>query len=247
MAGPTGAQLREYERCVAGMFADPDLHGDLLLIGLAVAHRLIALGDRDGYPLSELAAAVFAPPPSERNSYQLARTREAFRRDIRRYDAHVDAGDDVECKGPMIRRTTPCGARSQMRSLSTDLQTGRRFWLAACSRHSDWYDTAHADDRAAVKAMGDRMPRPPANTGGVLARHLTGLDWPAWWSKLDPEWTAPPEETPFARPALRVLITDDVEPTPAARPALRGIDGGMASTGPKRSPRRPTPPRGRPA
>lgn len=51
--------------------------------------------------------------------------------------------------------------------------------------------------------------RPPANAGGVLARHIPEIDWEACWIKLDPEWTKPPEvepeEIPVA-PRLRLIL-----------------------------------------
>lgn len=107
----------------------------------------------------------------------------------------------------MIRRQGPCGQSASLRAMLTDATTGRKQWLAACSRHRDWFEGRVRSNRAEVEVANPE--RPPANAGGVLARHIPEIDWEATWIKLDPTWTPPPEvepeEVPLT-PRLRLVL-----------------------------------------
>jgi hypothetical protein len=62
MSGPTYAQLRAHDKRVAGMLADPECVGEILLVGIGMA-RSLDLGDPpwvDGYmPMPVIADAIY--------------------------------------------------------------------------------------------------------------------------------------------------------------------------------------------
>ena len=202
MSELTYSALRAHHRTVAGMLADPDCTGDLLLIGMAVARHVelepvepsdptagLTWGDICGPWLRESAVGI---------QYLIDR---ALQKDIRRYDPLIDAGQDVRCTAPMIRRAGACGQRANMQVLVRDAESGRGRWIAACPRHRDWHRQAWAQAR-----MVKPVTQPAANAGGVLPRHIPRVNWAKEWKRIDPGWTAPPEEsTQPRRPALRLL------------------------------------------
>lgn len=226
----TYAALRAYHECIEGMLTDPDLGGDLLLIGLYMARR-VHLGKRvvGEATAEQMVEAIFGQAEHVRGG-RADRYRRAMRDDIRCYDYRQDPTNNPgrrhyrdPCAAPMIRRCGPCGKPSNTWRLLTDPETGRRIGFGACSRHAEWEREQVAANRAALEAVGEHLPVPPANTGGVLRRHLPDFDWPAYWAKIEPTWKEPPEETPVAKPRLLLVITDDFEPDDApvpARPAL---------------------------
>lgn len=233
--GPTYTALRAYHQCIEGMLADPDMGGDLLLIGLCMARRAYLGKDVAGRAgAGEMAAAVFDGGQPRTSSSHAERWRRAMRGDIRRYDFNADPlnADPVvggirrctPCSAPMVRKPAPCGKPATTWSLATDPETGRRYRLGCCSRHFEWYRAADAENKAALTAVGDHLPIPAANTGGILRRHLPGFSWPEYWRRLDPNWTEPPEETPIAKPQLTILINDDFDvatvPLPGGRQRL---------------------------
>lgn len=181
--------LREYHKRVADMLDDPECTGDLLLLGLSLLDFAVLRTTRDK-TFEFYAARVF----HGRVGY---RVKGILRDDIRRYDAlkDADANDPARrCGAPMVRRQGPCGNSAGRRALLTDATTGRQQWIAACSRHADWFETRVRANRAEVEVANPE--RPPANAGGVLARHIPEIDWKAVWLDIDPKWTPPPEVKP---------------------------------------------------
>lgn len=247
MTDPTYTALRAYERSVAGLIADPDVTGDLLLIGLWLA-RVEHLGqpertDGEGWRTSDIARDVF-PLHTRTAMFMLGewdqgqetgpdvwKVNGVLQGDIRRYDWKADQPGSgkgrTPCTGPTPRRDV-CGRPSLTGALLTDPRTGRRRMLGACRRHGDWWRAQVAANRAACAAV--EVPRPAANAGGRLARHIR-LDWPALWLVLDPTWVAPPEVDSWVRPDLRLVVTVAPEPAhrdglpPAPRPRFAVIDG----------------------
>lgn len=249
--------LRAHERTTAALMTDLEITGDLLLVGLwlsrAVHLHAPAPTGESGWHLVDIARDVFPLTtwPAmfadnqwthvQETGFDAWRVVEVLKTDIRRYDVWVDhpgrRGTMPPCGGPMIRREV-CGKRAQTGSFLTNPETGRRSMVGACSRHHDWYHQQCRENRAALKAA--EVPRPPANAGGHLARHID-IDWPALWIGLSPEWTAPPEMDSWSRPKLQLLAGDlgslqqmagaPVKPrTP--RPRFAVIDGAMTTPDP---------------
>jgi hypothetical protein len=211
------ANLAAYRKTVDGMWADPDLTGDLLAVGLYWAHRL-HLDGVDSLSTKDTARAVLGA------SRHLERV---MRNDIRRYDPIADPRCQhrygLACEAPMIRREGLCGQpASRSHTDLWDLDTGRRYYIARCGRHSDWARQQARANLAAWEAIPAlNRPVPPANTGGVLRRHLPELEWPTYWRSLDERWVEPPELEPFVRPTFTIVVSVDVEPSPdVARPRL---------------------------
>jgi hypothetical protein len=227
----------EYYRRVAAMFADPHLTGDLLLVGLYLVDQWWNRGG--DVRVEDVADALFpaAPPltitfngaPQRGRSPGVARVDKALRDDIRRYDPLWE-GTPVaryRCQAPMLRRSGVCGGTDHRAVMVTDVATGKRSMLVACTRHNGWWEQQWAANRAAVAAAGV-VPAPSANRGGVLARHFPEVDWPAYWARLDPRWVRAPEpddEAPGGSPTLRLLTTSKPVRTARRRPELRLIAG----------------------
>lgn len=246
------AKLRKYERTIAGLMADPEVTGDLLLVGLWLARATI-LGQpeprgggwhyedmaRDLFPLHTTPAMVglgeARAPAVEPNAWKVVA---ALKADIRRYDLWADQPDSSarwRCGGPMQRRVTPCGKSSTIAVVLTDPATGRRRVCATCRSHRPWFDEQLATNRAALE--GVEVPRPPANAGGRLAPHIRELDWPGVYRAIDKDWQQPPEVDSWARPDLTVLVTPRgtrdsltaaVQPPGKPRPRFTVIGGGVS-------------------
>ncbi|MCW6003899.1 hypothetical protein K1W54_04785 [Micromonospora sp. CPCC 205371] len=241
---PTYAALRTHNKRIAGMLADPECAGELLLVGLAMARRL-DLNDpvwprEQSMPLKPIAYAVYGryrQPPNllvpnwgpRGDSHPRKRLLDVFRHDRRRYQPD-SWRHGIACGRPMLRRDGLCGrhAANELTRTLTDPATGLRHWVGACSQKPcrAWF--ADLLDRNAAELKASPPPVPPANTGGVLERHLPEIDWWQVWRHVDPNWTPPPEGRPFERPTLRLLIGDEasapVVDTP--RPALTVHEGG---------------------
>lgn len=254
MTGPTYTRLLAHERTTAALMADREITGDLLLVGLWLS-RAIHLREPaptsetgDGWELIDIARHVFplTTKPAmfmggewdrvQETGYDVWRVVETLKADVRRYDVWVDhpgrRGVFTPCGGPMIRRDV-CGKRAQIGGFLTDPETGRKSMVGACSHHQDWYHQRRRENRLAVDSTD--VPRPPANAGGHLARHID-IDWPALWIGLDPQWTAPPEMDSWSRPKLQLLTGDlgrrpEVKPR-APRPRFVVIDGAMTTSEP---------------
>lgn len=206
---------------IVQMLQDPELGGDLLLVGLVLAARL----DFDLAPatnMAEIGALAFGK--SKRWSTQQARS--VLKDDIRRYRRPQSSWED-RCDATMIRRDGPCGkmASSAYQGWLTDWSTGESTLHRACSRHRDWWRKEQLRNRA---AKPDIVPLPNANHGGVLRKHLPEFGWTKLWKKLDPKWVEHPEVTPWPKPTLS-LVLGDAEDTDGARPLLTTIHGGWES------------------
>lgn len=208
----TYTALREYRRRVAAMLDDPECTGELLSLGISLLDFAVLRLNRDERSWAFYAERAWGSKAGYTSRYGI---REVLRRDIRRYDALADASEHDpgrRCGAPMIRRQGPCGNSAGLRTMLTDATTGRKQWLAACSRHRDWFEARVRANRLAVDDAAETIERPAANTGGVLARHIPEIDWPATWIKLDPNWTPPPEaeheEVPL-KPRLQLILSGD--------------------------------------
>jgi len=181
-------------RRIQRMLADPELGGDLLLCGLVMAaHVDLGFGGRSLLALAKTAW------PHESDQTALGRAKRTLADDSRRY--RPPEPESTGCDAPMSRRAR-CGQRPgrAVMGLITDWSTGERQWLQACSRHREWADARFRENTV---ARPPSPPLPPANSGGVLARHLPTINWPRLWSALDPTWAPHPE--PADRPALHLV------------------------------------------
>ncbi|MEU8158018.1 hypothetical protein AB0B94_30565 [Micromonospora sp. NPDC048986] len=229
-------KLREYDRCVAGLMSDPEVTGDLLLIGMWLARATILNTpepSKTGWQLTDMAAALF-PMKTKPAMFSLGEWSrpqvtgpdawhvfEVLKKDIRRYDPWVDQPGPrwarTLCAGPMVRRAT-CGKPSVAAGFLTDPETGRKKLRGGCRKHEQWFIAEVQANREACEAV--EVPQPPANIGGRLAPHIRDIDWAALWRGIDPNWVIPPEVRTWERPSLRLLLAPDMasQPAPTAAP-----------------------------
>ncbi len=194
---------------IARLINDPEVSGDLLLVGMILA----AARDFDGVQapnVRDIAALAWPDRPSDHAYW---RTTEAFRRDIRTYEP--PRGDD-KCGAPPGPRGGICRRNATIRGWRTDWSTGEMTELAACSKHKAWFDAAWKANR---DVKPDVAPLPTANHGGVLAKHFPELNWRKFWSQLDPHWVEHPETKPWPKPNLSLVLGDGDETT-SDRPVL---------------------------
>lgn len=250
MTTPIRNQLAAYNRCVTGMLADPELVGDLLLIGMHWA-RAVHLNDP---PLDGIGKATArAVYGTAHHGYGIAtwnhlskpqvsptgtqRVWDVIRTDIRRYIP--DQAKGSYCQRPIRRskeeaerRGEICGRPSHPDSYHAwfvDPVNGHRHLIGHCNhpRCRTWWNDLHARNR---EELGQRPPEPTANHGGVLARHLPELDWEQIYRALDPKWVPPHEAEPWRPPTLRLVVDLDgcgeEVPSAGSRPVLSVVKGG---------------------
>jgi hypothetical protein len=241
--------LEAWRRTVAALMDDPDITGDLLLGAMWLARATILNEPERGegrWSLTAMALDLYGQGDSysitglgvtrKVKNHHVATLRQAFKRDIPRYDWQAD--NDVlwhpfggyDCASPMIRRTGLCGQHATVWRNLTDAATGRVRVLAACRRHRPWLDGQLVRNREEVRALGEHLPKPAANAGGALPRHIHGVAWAKWWTALDPTWTPPAEGAPSRKPKLTVLTfepsDDDVHDAAVGAPSLTVLEGG---------------------
>ncbi len=199
----TYSALREYRRRINAMLEDPECNTELFALGVALLDYVVLRINSE-----ERSWAYYAKRAWGETSRH--RIRDVLGKDIRRYDAISDATSRDparRCGAPMVRRQGPCGQSASLRALLTDPDTGRKQWIAACSRHREWFEGRVRSNRAQVEVANPE--RPPANTGGVLARHIPEIDWHEIWLRIDPKWTPPPEAEPEQvplKPKLSIVL-----------------------------------------
>lgn len=236
---PSYDALMQHHQRVQGMIEDPECTDELFALGVALA-RWIDFETVPGQPVKgkmlKIARGAISPSRIGKLGYAVEKI---IREDIRRYDAQKDPLNtkhfwSIPCGAPMIRRSGTCGQHSTDRQLLVDHDTGRRQWHGACSRreHKQWLDKLWQQNRRYQRPdAADQLkpPDPAANAGGVLARHLPEIDWPALYLLVDPRWTPPPEETPWRPPTLSLLVSDSDLPPESddapSRPALAVLPG----------------------
>lgn len=247
MTRPSYTALRDHNRRVAGMLADPECVGEVLLVGIGMA-RCVDLdeppwGEDGSMPMKVIAEQVYGrrwlptrllgagnlSTTADTNPFR--RIRDVFRADRRRYEpADTDRWAFVACGRPMVRRDGLCGRSASRKVRVTDPVSGLRQWLGACSNGACrlWLEGLLVRNSAELAATPP--PAPAANTGGVLERHLPEVDWWAVWRAVDSTWSPPPEGRAFERPTLRLLVAEDgdgePEPVVTGRPVLVVHEGG---------------------
>lgn len=247
----TAARRAEHIARIGRMFADTSCVGELLLVGVAIA-RGVDLDDPaplgDGFNLRAVGRALYGPVDMVATNLALPygpgwqqrrspdrgwrRVLDVVRSDIRRYEPVGTSFHMVTCGRPMLRRNGLCGRNTSAdrTRLLTDPVTGERAWVGACSQGScrSWFTHLLARNRAELAEHP--APRPPANTGGVLERHMPEVDWWPLWRFLDPAWSPPPEDEMWHHPTLTLVVGDEpdgqaVDPD-VGRPKLTVLQGG---------------------
>lgn len=236
---PNYTQLRAYHHVTTALLADPDVGGDLLLVGLWLARATTLHIPRHGanrWSTAAIARDVFADPTVPLvgtrvqeveidgqvvhvNRWAVEKVHKLLADDRPHYDPWLDDRRHPErhtCQAPMIRRAGLCGNPTSTDRMMTDPATGRRIRIGACNRHrdSDWYTTTI--DTWKQRATTATIPDPPANRGGILQRHIR-LNWDAWWARHVPDWQPPAtdeRDSQPRRPQLTVLTFEPNQPTP---------------------------------
>lgn len=248
--------LLSYEQCVKRMLGDPECIGELLLVGIALARGLHLdepapvgpefslktvgrqlYGNGNGF----VGRDLLVPYDDEHGRTRYPdkgwkRILSVIMADARRYEPPGYGWRALACGRPRVRTAGECG-RSVSYNLVrpvTDPLTGERDWVGSCTNKpcKAWLDQVIAANRAELAAHP--APRPAANTGGILERHLPELDWWKMWTGIDKTWSPPPEAEPFHGPRLTIvtgLADDDQEPAAGLaelrpRPALIVMKGG---------------------
>lgn len=245
---PTHTQLVAHNACTTAMLDDPDLTGDLLLIGLHWA-RAVHLGtpelDHLGHSTAQAVygQATHGPCLATTSGHHhpriapsgVQRVWDVIRSDIRRYAP--DTSRAAWCQRP-IRRSPEqakllgkvCGRATTgeaYRALFVGVVDGARNSIGCCSqpRCVAWWQALRAKNQAEINTHG--RPEPVANTGGILARHLPDLDWERIYRALCPKRVPPRVAEPWRRPTLTVIVDLDHESSAGMpRPALSVIKGG---------------------
>lgn len=228
-SSPSGKALRTHHARLQRMIDDPECVGDLLVLGMSLAWFIDFEAGTPPFK-GDLNAIARRVLDDARGSAIRWRLKKVICDDIRRYDHTKDssAGShwSVICGAPMIRRQGPCGASATDRELLVDHDTGRRQYIGACSRpeHKQWMKTVY--DRNRRDEDRPTPPRPAANAGGVLARHLPEINWDGIYKRYDENWSPPPEDSPWRRPLLSLHIGDgDEDDILGERPRLAVLTG----------------------
>lgn len=188
MSAPSHAALLANHERVAAMLADPDLHGDLLIVGIALS-RLVDFDSTES-KFHHLARLAFPCPPAAHGpvweSKTLARVQKVLGGDARRYEPPPASG---RCLAPVADRNQPCGEPTQRAGVTLiDPATGERCYPQSCDKaaHVRWLHEVQEANWADLTGL--TPPEPAPNTGGVLARHLPEVPWLLVWSAARPGW-----------------------------------------------------------
>ena len=254
MSDADTGRLHAYDAQVRRMAADPDMRGDVLAVGLAMAWLYREEGPVD-ITMSRIAAAAKLDGPGRRGPAKITPGRnlyllqEAVACDAPRYE--MDIPRVSQCEAPMVRKKGLCGRHPTVVAFSSrDWADGTRIHHAFCRRHYDagmelGRSLRERDER--LRAGRGDPPRPAANTGGVLARHFPGVDWEPVYSWARTGWV-PPEQVPAtysaAVPALQLLAgAEEPEWAVGESPTLTVLHGMPDRNAGRRPARRSTPPR----
>lgn len=208
-------------RRILRLLNDPELQGDLLLVGMALSAWLDL-----GHTSRTFYAVARDLWPKSR--HQMLRLTEAIASDVRTYRP-PDAPTD--CRAPMQRRAGLCGQRARevhiwlpdgtVGAIVTDRVTGEWGPISACARHVEW---AQQKLRESYTDKPNDIPLPLANSGGLLAKHFPELNWYRLYATFDPYWQQHPEVKPWPKPTLEVVIGGG-EALNEPRPSLTVLPG----------------------
>jgi hypothetical protein len=198
----------------ARMLDDPDLGGDLLLVGLALARFLDFDPPGEKVNVKQISRACFP-----RASYRPVKR--IFEMDARTYRPPQPSWS-ATCEAPMIRRDGPCGQHATGHGYLTDWDTGEQEGIWSCARHHAWRMDLIRRNTA---AKPQRLPLPAANHGGVLAKHFPEIDWPKIWEwATGGRWVEHPEVEPWKPPTLTLHLGDGADTGRLTRPMLAPVE-----------------------
>lgn len=234
---PDAERLAAYDQQVRRMVADPDMRGQVLAVGLALAWVY-----REDGPFKTTIRRIEGVAKLQHH-----RVKEVIRDDAPRYEPRWNPYG-YECEAQMIRRPGLCGRKTVYQFNSLNWEDGTRTERAFCRRHESFGKRLEAElGRRDLRLRLERggPPRPPANVGGLLQRHFPGVDWDKLYLWARPGWK-PPERVPASYstpvPALQLIsgaeTPEQVVGEPPALTVLHGLPDRLAG---KRSPRRPRP------
>lgn len=239
--------LRRHSRRVCGMLTDHQCVGELLLVGLALARTVdledpwpvteetnladfgpYIYGQHLAHHHSDLLAPVDDSYFSRAHGYatKWGRVATVVAADIRRYVPPSHNTRGIRCARPRIKTVGLCDRAVDGfdTELLTNLVDGTQTRIGSCKNVAckKWLaDTVYANRR---DAAANPPPRPPANTGGVLDRHIPEIDWYSIYRALDPRWKPPPEGQPMQLPRLKLIVTPDPQTSTPVRPPLTRVD-----------------------
>lgn len=131
--------------------------------------------------------------------------RSVIRNDIPRY---VPPQGKTRCPALKARGPNaghPCGKSVTSRWVDRDPETGEGTPVGYCRNHSHpSLDQWRRDRQLAWEANG--KPQPPANRGGILARHFASNSWASLYHWADPSRAPQPEGKPATPPAPKLTL-----------------------------------------
>lgn len=199
----------------ARMLEDRGLGGDLLLVGLALAHFLDFEPPDEKLNVKHIARACF---PHLR--YRTNTVKRIFEMDARTYRP-PQPNWDGKCEAPMIRRDGLCGQHATGHGYLTDWDTGEQELIWSCARHHAWRQDLIKRNQA---AKPQRAALPAANHGGVLAKHFPEIDWPKIWTwAAGSRWIEHPEQEPWKPPTLSLVLGESEDAVGTSRPMLTSV------------------------
>lgn len=210
---PDAERLRLYDEQVRRMIADPDMPGDILAVGMALAWLYRERGP-ETLTTADITKAAHLP-----GRHELERR---ISEDAPRWQ--IDYPRASRCEAPMIRRPGLCGKHpTSLIYTSQNWEDGTRTYHAFCTRHRQHGEQLHRDLMARDKQLREERGNPPEpmpNRGGLLARHFPRVDWDIIYKWARPHWKPPtrmPDSYAAAAPSLRLIVgTDEPEQTAAA-------------------------------
>lgn len=200
---------REHETRIQAILAEPDFK--------SAEERLLAIFlrraiDFNNPPLGkgqQFSEAVIKSLWPTGMPYRASAYRGLLKEDILRYDPFAEPGAYARretCPAWLPRAKRPCGKSTSSFWLATQIETGEKVRVGYCTQHKEEDRKAHTADRERVKAAGDTIPRPHANTGGRVRKHCPEIGWPELWKQVDPTWEPFPERDPILiKPTLRLI------------------------------------------
>jgi hypothetical protein len=194
---------------IVRLIEDPNVGGDLLLVGLGIAAKY-DFGLDYGGTIGGLARLLWG-----NNHMPIWGIRQVLRADARTYKPPEPR--QATCTAPMIRRTSECGRSASTWGYLTDWATGEMYPAGGCSRHTEWFQAMSRENWA---ARPQSPPLPCANHGGALVPHFSRIDWRSFWRRIDPRWIEHPETKPWPKPDLTLLLGDTDLPVAGDRPPL---------------------------
>lgn len=188
--------------------ADPDLTGDTELFAFCLSAYLIERRLTDRKKNNNWVEAIGDMMMPQSTRVDSVRTvRRIIAKDIPRYEPPLTKTRGcivLKSRGPNAGK--PCGKGGTF-WLDRDPETGEAEFLSYCARHLPAGVDGQSRRERAHQWVLNGKPTPPANTGGVLARHFRA-DWAELYEWADPHTTPLPGGRPATPPRPRLTVID---------------------------------------